>query len=116
MGNQKSSEIEMCNIKKIQSKNDSLGQQWRRRHRRQTCGHSGEERAGQTERVALKRVLYHMQSRTLLRDTGSSRQTWLPVTPRAGDGVGGGKAVQEGGDMLPMADSCWCIAETNTIL
>ena len=31
-----------------------------------------------------------------------------------GDGVGGGKEVQEGGDMCtPMDDSCWCMAETN---
>ena len=28
------------------------------------------------------------------------------------DGVGGGREVQEGGDMcIPMADSCWCMAE-----
>ena len=28
-----------------------------------------------------------------------------------------GKEVQEGGDMcIPMADSCWCVAETNTTL
>ena len=28
-----------------------------------------------------------------------------------------GKEVQEGGDIcIPMADSCWCLAQTNTIL
>ena len=33
------------------------------------------------------------------------------------DGVGGEKEVQEGGDMcVPMADSCWCMGETSTIL
>ena len=33
------------------------------------------------------------------------------------DGEGGGREVQEGGDIcIPMADSCWCVAETNTIL
>ena len=31
--------------------------------------------------------------------------------------MGSGKAVQEGGDTcIPMADSCCCMAETNTIL
>ena len=33
------------------------------------------------------------------------------------DGVGGGREVQEGGDIcIPVADSCWYMAETNTIL
>ena len=31
------------------------------------------------------------------------------------DGVEGGKKVQEEEDIcIPMADSCWCMAETNT--
>ena len=30
---------------------------------------------------------------------------------------GGGREVQEEGDTcIPMADSCWCMAESNTIL
>ena len=33
------------------------------------------------------------------------------------DGVGTGKEIQEGRDVcLPVADSCWYMAETNTIL
>ena len=32
------------------------------------------------------------------------------------DGVGGGREVQGGNICIPMADSCWCMAETNTIL
>ena len=33
------------------------------------------------------------------------------------DGVGGGKEVQEGGDIcIPMGDLCCCMAETNAIL
>ena len=33
------------------------------------------------------------------------------------DGEGGGREVQEGGDTcIPVADSCGCMAETNTIL
>ena len=34
-----------------------------------------------------------------------------------GDGEGGGREVQEGGDIcIPVADSCWYMAETSTIL
>ena len=30
------------------------------------------------------------------------------------NGVGDGREVQEGGDMwIPVADSCWCMAESN---
>ena len=33
------------------------------------------------------------------------------------DGMGGRREVQEGGDIcIPMAGSCWCMAETNTTL
>ena len=33
------------------------------------------------------------------------------------DGMESGREVQEGGDMyVPMADWCWCMARTNTIL
>ena len=33
------------------------------------------------------------------------------------DGEEGGREVQERGDIcVPMANSCWCVAETNTIL
>ena len=33
------------------------------------------------------------------------------------DGVGGRSEIQEGRDMyVPMADSCWCVAETKTVL
>ena len=33
------------------------------------------------------------------------------------DGEGDGREFQEGGDMsISMADSCWCLAETNKIL
>ena len=36
---------------------------------------------------------------------------WWPVTRR------GWEEVQEGGSMcIPRADSCWCMAETNTVL
>ena len=33
------------------------------------------------------------------------------------DGMGGGREVQEGGDIcVPMIDSCGCVAETNPVL
>ena len=33
------------------------------------------------------------------------------------DGVGDGREVQKGGDMwIAVTDSCWCMAETSTIL
>ena len=33
------------------------------------------------------------------------------------DGEGGGREVQEGGDIcIPKVDSCWYLAETNTVL
>ena len=38
-------------------------------------------------------------------------------SPEGWDGVGGWREAQEGGDRcIPMADSCRCMAETNTIL
>ena len=37
--------------------------------------------------------------------------------PRGRDGKGGGREVQEGGDICtPMADSCRCLTENNKIL
>ena len=81
-------------------------QQWRCRHRKQTCGHS----RGQIERVTLTCVHYHMQSSiahgNLLYDAGSSNLV-LYDNPEAGDGVGGGREDQEGGGIyMPVADSC----------
>ena len=32
------------------------------------------------------------------------------------DGVRGGRETQEGAVYVPMADSCWCVAEIKTIL
>ena len=39
------------------------------------------------------------------------------IQPGEGDGEGGGRDVQVGGDMgKPMTESCWCLVETNRIL
>ena len=44
-------------------------------------------------------------------------QTGALWQPRGVGWGGGGREGQEGGDICtPMADSCWCMAETNTIL
>ena len=41
----------------------------------------------------------------------------LRDNPRGWNGVGGGREVQEGRDVcISMADSCGCMAETNTTL
>ena len=36
--------------------------------------------------------------------------------PEGWDGEGGGRGVQDGEHMYTMADSCWCMAKTTTIL
>ena len=55
-------------------------------------------------------------SGNLLYDVGSSNQG-LCDNLEGWDGVESGREVLEGGDIyIPMADSCWCMAETNTIL
>ena len=44
-------------------------------------------------------------------------QTGALWQPRGLGWGGGGREVPEGGHTcIPMADSCWCMAETNTIL
>ena len=49
--------------------------------------------------------------------TTQGTQTGLCINLDAWDGEGGRKEIQEGGDIcIPMADSCRCLAETNTIL
>ena len=52
-------------------------------------------------------------SRDLLHDAGS-QSPGLCDNLEGWDGMDGGMEVREGGDMCtPMADSCWCMAETN---
>ena len=54
-----------------------------------------------------------MASGNLLYDSGSSNQ----CSELEGKGGVGGREVQEGRDIcIPVADSCWCMAETSTIL
>ena len=57
-------------------------------------------------------------SRNLLCDTGSSTQNPVLCDNLEGwDSVGNGKSVQDRGVLcIPVADSCRCMAEINTIL
>ena len=66
-------------------------------------------------RVALRHVNY-IASGNFLYDPLSSNPIFCDNLERW-HGVGLGKEVKEGEDMcIPMADSCLCISETNTIL
>ena len=73
------------------------------------------------ERVALKHIHYHMYnyiaSGNLLYDSRSSNLV-LCDNLEGWDGMGwDGKEVQERRDIcIPMVDSSFCMAETNTIL
>ena len=79
----------------------------------------GKERVGRTERVAWKRI--HPTRKT---DGQRECAMWLrelhPVFCdhlQGWDGDGGGTEAQGGGDKwIPMADSHWRVAETNTML
>ena len=99
--------------------NLSLGQQWTYRHREQTCGHregeGGTNWRTNIERYTLRYVEYSA-SRNLLYDSGISNLV-LCVHLDGWDRVGGEREIKEGGNLcIPMADSCWCMAETdNTI-
>ena len=77
------------------------------------------ERVGWLERIALKHIDYHMQSWSpvgvwcMVQGTPSwcSVMTWRVGVAREVGGV-----PQGGGTCMPMANSCWCMAKTITIL
>ena len=102
------------------------------------CSPWGCEESDMTERLHFHFSLYALEKEMA---THSSVLAWrIPVTLEPGglpsvgshrvghdwndlaaaeewEGVGGGREVQERGDIrIPMANSCWCMAETNTIL
>ena len=97
------------------------GQQWPRRHREQTCGLSGGRWGGGTNwessmETCTLPCVKQIACRNLLHDAGSSNQV-LCDNLEGWDGVEGRTEVQEGGNICtPMADSWWCMAETNIIL
>ena len=89
------------------------------RHRKETCGHRGEGEGGTMETVAWKHTQYHLQNRQPVRICCMTRELKLGLYDNLEeqDGLGGGKEAQEGGDIRKcMADSCPCMAETNTTL
>ena len=87
-----------------------LGQQWKRRHKEQTYGHSGEGEDGMngdssTETYALP-CAKQIASGNLLSDAMSSSQV-LCDNLEGWDGERGGREVLEGRDIcILMADSC----------
>ena len=96
----------------------SYVQQSRHKHKEQSFGHSGKRRGGWFERIILKHVHDHMWNRQPWEFDVCCREPkagalWQP----GGVGVGGGEGVQKrGGTVMPMADSCWWMAEAITML
>ena len=79
----------------------------------------GKERVGQIERLALKHVYYRTCNRQQVGSCCITQGAQLSALwqPRGVGWGGAGREVQEGGDMyILMADSCCCMAETNTTL
>ena len=81
-------------------------------YRKDAWTQKGQEREGWIERAALKYARYHMRNRSLMgsRCVTQGAQSVLCDHLEGWDGGRGGREVQERGD------SCWCMAETNTIL
>ena len=96
------------------------GQQWRHRHRKQTCGHSGEGEDGvdwenSTETYTLPYVKQIVSGICCVPEGAHLVSLWQPSGVGYGM-VGGGREAQEGADIcLLMTDSC-CMAEANTVL
>ena len=105
---------------KMELMNVFAGQQWRRRHGEQACGHSG----GSRGRDELREQ--HWVTRITVCEIDSQREfaIWRRELKPSADNleawneVGGGeREIQEGGDVCrSVTDSCWCMAETNTAL
>ena len=97
------------------------GPQWRHRHRERTYGH-GEGGEGEGAMYAES----NMETYVTVCKIGSQWEfaVWLrELKPGLCDnlvgwhGEGGGRKFLEGGNIYTsMADSCWCLAETNTIV
>ena len=100
--------------------NLSTGQQWRCRHREQSFGHSRGERRWDdlweqhwNIYITVCKVASQWKFAVWHREPKASA-LWQP---REWGGEGDGRQVQEAGNIcIPMADSCWCIAENITIL
>ena len=88
-------------------------QWWKRRQSEGTCGDSAGGEGGTDWESS---IVTQAASGNLLHDSGSASPV-LCDSLEGWDGVGGGRGDREGGDIcIPMTDSCWCMAETKTIL
>ena len=66
--------------------------------------------------IEFKNIYWKIASGNLLYDSGNPKPL-LYDNLEGWDGVRDEKEVQEGEDIcIPMADSCWCMAETITLL
>ena len=95
------------------------GQQWRCRHWEQNCGHGGGAEGGANTESSLETyTLWYIKwiaSGNLLYDARNSKLV-LCDHLEVGDGLWGGREVQEEDRRVPTTDSCWCMAEANTML
>ena len=96
------------------------GQQWRQRHREQTCEHSTGRRGRDDLRQEHGDICLPMCITDSQWEFAGRHGELNPVlcdSPEGTDGEGHERGVQEGRDTgMPMANSCWCMAEANTIL
>ena len=93
------------------------GQQWRQWHREKTCGHGvgGGGRYGERNMETYTTTCeiesqqeFALWLKELKLGLGNNLEWW--------DEEEGGREGQDGEDFaISMADSCWCLAETNTI-
>ena len=82
------------------------GKQWRHRHREQTCETVGKESVGQMERRTYT-LPYVKEMPVGICYTTQGAQTGALRHLEGWDGVGGGRAIQEGGDIcIPITNSC----------
>ena len=97
------------------------GQQWRNRHREQTCEYEGGEDGrgemyGESNMEIYNTICkvdsqweYAIWLRELKQGLHDNLEGW--------DREGDGREFQEGGDMgVPVADSLWCMTENHKIL
>ena len=109
------------NYEKTEEKCDRCYSTVSHREWEQNCGHSGERRRWDDLRGR------HGNTHVSICEIDSQWEfaVWLGKLHlvlcdnlKGWDGLRGGTEVQEGGDIciILVADSCWCIAETNTIL
>ena len=107
--------------RKMGLKNLFAGQQWRNRHREQTYGHGEKGGEGEMygESITWKLTVPYVKqiaNGNLLDEAGNPNQV-LCENLEGWDVEGGGREIQEGGDICrPMVNSCCCMTEIKPIL